>query len=135
MTPGTEPGPTTPPETASHLEQMAHQLAAHHVIGPQAAVHGRYLAQLPRLEQQLQEAHQQFVHASTQDLALSGASEWLLDNYYLVVEALRQIERICPTAIPGSCRGSRRLFPRRISTSRTAAIYAVAYAFDAEEHC
>ena len=129
-TPGTEPVPTTPPETASHLEQMAHQLAAYHVIGPQAAVHGRYLAQLPRLEQQLQEAHQQFLRASTQELALSGASEWLLDNYYLVVEALRQIEEDLPDSY------SRQL-PRLAADYPLAGypqagqprIYAVAYAF------
>ncbi|MDI9549580.1 MAG: glucoamylase family protein [Chloroflexota bacterium] len=109
---------------------MAHQLAAYHVIGPQAAVHGRYLAQLPRLEQQLQEAHQQFLRASTQELALSGASEWLLDNYYLVVEALRQIEEDLPDSY------SRQL-PRLAADYPLAGypqagqprIYAVAYAF------
>ena len=75
---------------------MAHQLAAQHVIGPQPASHVHHLAQLPRLTQQLQDAHQHFVNASAQDLALSSAAEWLLDNYYLVVQALRQIEEDLP---------------------------------------
>ena len=35
-------------------------------------------------------------NASAQDTALSSAAEWLLDNYYLVVQALRQIEEDLP---------------------------------------
>ena len=84
------------PETSSHLERAAHEIAAQHVIGAQSASHVHQFAQLPRLTQQLQDAHQRFVNASAHDLAHSSAAEWLLDNYYLVVEALRQIEEDLP---------------------------------------
>ena len=77
---------------------MAHQLAAQHVIGPQLAGYVRHLPQLPRLTKQLQDAHQHLVDASAQDLALSNAAEWLLDNYYVVVQVLRQIEEDLPEA-------------------------------------
>ena len=86
----------SPPETTSRLERMAHQLAAQHVIGPQPAGHARHLTHLSRLTQQLQDAHQHLVTAPAQDLAHSSAAEWLLDNYYLVVQALRQIEEDLP---------------------------------------
>ena len=85
-----------PPETPSRLERMAHQLAAHHVIGPQPTGRASFMAQLPRLKQQLQEAHQQLVNALARDLAISNSAEWLLDNYYVVVQALRQIEEDLP---------------------------------------
>ncbi len=115
---------------------MAHQLAAQHVIGPQPARRGARLAQVPRLTQQLQEAHQQLVNASAQDAALSTAAEWMLDNYYVVVQALTQIEEDLPETyyhelpklvadgpLPGSGRAGE---PR---------IYAAAHAFWAhEEH-
>ena len=92
----TEPEPYSPPETPSRLERMAHQLASQHVIGQQPASRARHLTQLPRLTQQLQDAHQYLVKASAQDLALSNGAEWLLDNYYMVVQALRQIEEDLP---------------------------------------
>ncbi|MFZ1771239.1 MAG: hypothetical protein WAU00_18670, partial [Caldilinea sp.] len=84
------------PETSSHLERAAHEIAAHHVIGAQPASYVQHLTQLPRLTQQLQDAHQHLVDASAHDLAHSSAAEWLLDNYYLVIEALRQIEEDLP---------------------------------------
>ncbi len=85
-----------PPDTPSRLERMAHQLAAQHVIGSQPAGYARHLAQLSCVTQQLQDAHQHLVNALAQDLASSSAAEWLLDNYYMVVRALRQIEEDLP---------------------------------------
>ena len=115
---------------------MAHKLAAQHVIGPQPAGHARHLAQLPRLTQQLQDAHQYLVNASAQDIALSSASEWLLDNYYLVVQALRQIEEDLPESYYRQLPKLAADYP--LSESSHAGqprIYAAAYAFwTHEEH-
>ena len=86
----------SPPETKSRLERMAHELAAQHVIGPQPAHHTRHLLRLSRLTQQLQDTHRLLVTAPDRDLVHSSAAEWLLDNDYQVVQALRQIEEDLP---------------------------------------
>ena len=109
---------------------MAHQLAALHVIEPQPAGGVQLLAQLPRLTQQLQDAHEYFVNASSQDLALSSASEWLLDNYYLVVQALRQIEEDLPESYYRQLPKLASDYPLTESPhAGQPRIYAAAYAF------
>jgi hypothetical protein len=91
----TEPDTNHLPETSSRLERMAHGLAAHHQVDPEPAA-GRFLDQLPQLAQRLEDTHQHFVNASAQDVVSSSAAEWLLDNYYMVEQALRQIEEDLP---------------------------------------
>ena len=44
----------------------------------------------------LSEAHGYFRNASLQKAALSYASEWVLDNYYIIRQALQQIEEDLP---------------------------------------
>ncbi len=125
-----EPDASGPPDTPGRLEEMAHQLAALHGNGPQSGGGVQLLAQLPRLTQQLKDAHEYFVTASSQDLALSSASEWLLDNDYLVVQALRQIEEDLPESYY-------RQLPKLASDSPLSRsphagqprIYAAAYAY------
>ncbi|MFN2136704.1 MAG: hypothetical protein ACK2UK_12170, partial [Candidatus Promineifilaceae bacterium] len=127
---------TSPPGTLGRLEQMAHQLAALHETGPQPADRARPLAQLPRLTQQLQDAHEYFVNASSKNGALSSASEWLMDNYYLVVQAVRQIEEDLPESYYRQLPKLAAEYP--LSESPHAGqprIYAAAYEFwTYEEH-
>ena len=124
-----------PPETASRLERMAHQLAAQHVIGPQPAGHARHLC--PTVTPDATVAGSAPASCRTRRpriSALSNAAEWLLDNYYLVVQALRQIEEDLPE-------GYYRQLPRLAGDSPGSGyphaaqprIYAAADAFWAHE--
>ena len=83
------------PPSSGRLEQMAHHLATQHRVDPHPAA-GGHLTQLPLLAKQLEDVHQHFVDAADQDVTSSSATEWLLDNYYMVVEALRQIAEDLP---------------------------------------
>ncbi len=47
-------------------------------------------------ESWLDEAHRHFSKASHQDLSLTYASEWILDNYYIIRQALQQIREDLP---------------------------------------
>jgi cyclic beta-1,2-glucan synthetase len=130
LTPIPEPTAHNPPETASRLERMAHQLAGQHVIGALSNGHARHLTRLPHLAQQLQDAHQHLVNASAQDLASSTAAEWLLDNYYMVVQTLRQIKEDLPESyyrqLPKLAADTSLSMPHHAGLPR---IYAAAYAF------
>ena len=44
----------------------------------------------------LAEAHLYFRKASQQKVPLTYASEWVLDNYYIIRQALQQIEEDMP---------------------------------------
>src|SRR5260370_3194956 len=78
------------------LEQLAFQLAEQHKR-TQAGKAGPFL--LKRLEQEaklLQDAYEYFGKASREDLNLSYAAEWVLDNFYLVQQTVRQIGEDMP---------------------------------------
>ena len=47
-------------------------------------------------EDWLEKAHAYFQEASNKDLTLTLASEWVLDNYYIIRQALRQIGEDLP---------------------------------------
>ena len=49
-------------------------------------------------ESWLAEAHRYFREASAQKLPLTYASEWILDNYYIIRQALQQIEEDLPVS-------------------------------------
>jgi cyclic beta-1,2-glucan synthetase len=97
LLPITEPDTDNLPETSSRLERMAYQLAAQHRIDPHPVDSGRpTLIETQDLASRLEDAHQHFVSASVQDVLSSSAAEWLLDNYYMVVQTLQQIEEDLP---------------------------------------
>ncbi len=109
---------------------MAHQLASRHVVGPHGDARIDYLTQLSVLAKELQSAHQQLVNSVAEEMSLSSGAEWLLDNYYMVVETIRQIEEDLPESYY-------RQLPKLIvddpppATSHVGKprIYAAAYAF------
>ncbi|MFZ2096745.1 MAG: hypothetical protein WAV05_08920, partial [Anaerolineales bacterium] len=49
-------------------------------------------------EDWLDKAHTYFREATNQDLTLTLAAEWVLDNYYIIRQALLQIEKDLPTS-------------------------------------
>ena len=58
--------------------------------------HRALLDRLKDHEQVLQDAHTQFARASAEELTFSYSAEWLLDNFYVVRQTLRQIREDMP---------------------------------------
>src|ERR1044071_1080479 len=54
-------------------------------------------ARLNRLEQFLQSAYDYFTEATKTQVAVSNVSEWLLDNFYVLEQASREIKNDLPT--------------------------------------
>src|SRR5260370_11205476 len=78
------------------IEQWAVQLSEQHKR-THAGKAGPFL--LKRIEQEaklLQDAYEYFGKASREDLNLSYAAEWVLDNFYLVQQTVRQIGEDMP---------------------------------------
>ncbi|MFN2270731.1 MAG: GH36-type glycosyl hydrolase domain-containing protein [Anaerolineae bacterium] len=92
------------------LETLARQTAN---VGVPTRPASRLPSLLDRLQEQekvLRAAYQYFAQASEVQLAISYAAEWLLDNFYLVEQALRQIREHMPV-------GYYRQLPKLESTS------------------
>ena len=81
--------------SVSQLEQHAETLAAWHQVNP---AHGpdRLLARLAANEEILLAAYKLVTEADDQDRRISPASEWLLDNFYLIEEQIRTARRHLP---------------------------------------
>jgi cyclic beta-1,2-glucan synthetase len=79
------------------LEQTAHHLATQHTLTDQSSSNRTTpLARLRWLADRLEAIHQHYVQTTTQELSLSYAAEWILDNYYIIQQALRQIRHDLP---------------------------------------
>ena len=108
--------------SVERLEQFAQTLAAKH-----KTVTRKGRAQLlPRLEdngRNLEAAYKALVEALRQGRAISPAAEWLVDNYHIVEEQLREIRQDLPKGyyheLPKLAEGELAGYPR---------IYAVALA-------
>ena len=128
------PGAGEAGETASDITHLAHRLAVEHAqCGQRRASkrHLRLLAQLPMLASELRAAYQAVLHAAAADMALSYAAEWLLDNFYVVEQALHLIQDDLPET-----------FYRQLPilggdgpTSDQPRVYALAHTFVAHEQC
>ncbi len=82
---------------SNHIAALAHQLAH----DQPAAVHhpGKkpsLIDQLNGYEKALQKAYEHFSSAAAQDLTISHSGEWLLDNNYIVNQAIRLIREDMP---------------------------------------
>jgi cyclic beta-1,2-glucan synthetase len=70
----------------------------------------------------LADAHNYFRQTSNQDLILTPASEWVLDNYYIIRQALLQIDEDLPTGfynqLPKLEEGPLKGFPRIYAIAR-----------------
>jgi cyclic beta-1,2-glucan synthetase len=91
--------PTTTPETTEYgppnLTQIAHQHATGHVLASDnATIPPPYLLhRLPRLTRRLEDIQDHFSHADSDTVRYSVAAEWVLDNFYIIQQALRQIRQ------------------------------------------
>src|SRR5215203_1586677 len=108
--------------SVERLEQYAQTLAAQH----QTVTRKGRAQLLPRLEdngRKLESAYKALVEALRQGHTISPAAEWLVDNYHIVEEQLREIRQDLPKGyyqeLPKLVEGELEGFPR---------IYAVALA-------
>ena len=71
----------------------------------------------------LAEAHRYLRETSRQEIAITFASEWVLDNYYIIRQALRQIKEDLPSSfykqLPTLDKGPLKGFPRIYAIART----------------
>src|SRR6266702_877549 len=109
--------------STERLEQFAETLAQEHTTLP-GKRRGRPL--LPRLEENgsvLLAAYRAIAEAMRQESAISPAAEWLVDNFHIVEEQLREIREDLPKSyyheLPKLGQGELKDYPR---------IYAVALA-------
>ena len=81
--------------SVAQLEQHAEALAEWHQVDP---AHGpdRLLARLADNEAVLLEAYKLVTAADAHQRRISPASEWLLDNFYLIEEQIRTARRHLP---------------------------------------
>ncbi|MCC6165940.1 MAG: hypothetical protein IT329_01820 [Caldilineaceae bacterium] len=79
-----------------HLDEVARHLARQHQLATAGAGQPLLLERLARYAVILDRAYQTWVKPAAQDELLPFAAEWLLDNYYLVRQALHQIEEDLP---------------------------------------
>jgi cyclic beta-1,2-glucan synthetase len=105
------------------------EAATAHSLHPPAPAAPKLTDHLAVLEDALRQAHRQIAAAAQDTLAISYASEWLLDNYYVVEEALNEVEQDMPAG-----------FYRKLPKLGTSAplpghprVYALAYAYLARE--
>src|SRR5919106_5233805 len=106
--------------SVERLEQYAQTLAAEH-----KTVTRKGRAQLlPRLEEngrKLEAAYRALVEALRQGRAISPAAEWLVDNYHIVEEQLREIREDLPTSyyheLPKLAEGELAGYPRIYSVA------------------
>lgn len=121
---------TAESEQKDELGQVAQALADNLTAGQSSCGRLKHQDGLPILhylkdyEALLLEAYQYFQGATEERLSLSYAAEWMLDNYYLVQQAIREIRENLPSGfyheLPKLSQGAFSSYPR---------IYAVASEF------
>lgn len=78
------------------LEALAEQLAKSHTISSRPEEKKYLLDRLQNQEKLLRQAYQHFIQISEASAAISYAGEWILDNYYIIQQAIRQIREDMP---------------------------------------
>ncbi|MBN1920969.1 MAG: hypothetical protein JW892_06975 [Anaerolineae bacterium] len=75
---------------------LAHRLAGQYILSQTVAGKPLPLQRLQQQEQFLNSAYQHFSSAAQQDITPSYAAEWLLDNFFVVQQTIRQIREDMP---------------------------------------
>jgi len=78
------------------LEELAIRLAESHVITHHPRRRPALLSRLTERESLLRDAYHHFVEMAEARRALPYAAEWLLDNFYVIQQALRQVREDMP---------------------------------------
>ncbi len=83
------------------LEDLARQLAESHSVAARPRRRASLLDRLKEQEVALRAAYRYFAAASTVAVATSYAAEWILDNFHLVEQVIRQIREDLPAGYYG----------------------------------
>jgi len=104
------------------LEDRARQLAEQHDASRSPGILPTPLERLAMLQKTLREAYGEFVSRSEEREVLSGVAEWILDNFYVVQQATRQIGENMPTGyyrrLPKLNESTLRGYPRVYALAR-----------------
>jgi cyclic beta-1,2-glucan synthetase len=101
--PGKEQGPNTATRTQKQQQpspseriEAAQALAQEQEVSLDAAGQRSVLDHLDAQEEVLTRAYRYFVERSETDISISYAGEWMLDNFYVVQQTLRQVRKDLP---------------------------------------
>jgi cyclic beta-1,2-glucan synthetase len=104
------------------LEARMRQLAGQHVQTRRETQSTELLDEVEELDKAVQEAYRAFSSASEEGTRASYSAEWLLDNYYIVQQAVRQIREDLPPKycreLPKLVEGDLSGFPRVYAIAR-----------------
>lgn len=116
--------------SAEYLEEFARELAARHEVSGRQAEVRDLLARLSDNERLLKDAYQTLAGATHRESNISPAAEWLVDNFHIVEEQLREIRQDLPRSyyqeLPTLSDGELAGYPR---------IYAVALELTSHTDC
>jgi hypothetical protein len=84
-------------DSERQLREFAHALAKTHRVERAYIKKSTLVEHLKSWEQALRNANAIFKVATSADMSVSRASEWMLDNFYVVSQTFRQIEEDLPT--------------------------------------
>jgi len=79
-----------------HLEALARQLAEMSILAPPGQRSQPLLPHFAQTGRQLKQAHRQIQEATRRQERLGPATEWLLDNFHIIEESLRDVRRDLP---------------------------------------
>jgi cyclic beta-1,2-glucan synthetase len=110
------------PHYSAQFHDHASELAKSHQTHKDPGKKPFLLSYLNEYEKHVRHAVQYFRGATDQELAVSYAAEWILDNYYIVLQALRQVEEDMPSKyyrqLPKLLSGDLKGYPRIYSVAR-----------------
>jgi cyclic beta-1,2-glucan synthetase len=92
------PSESTKPDADNRLREFAHQLVETHLVGTSHLRKTDLLEELQSWELALRNANTIFKTVPAKDAPVSRAGEWMLDNFYIVKQTLRQIEEDLPAS-------------------------------------
>lgn len=96
--PQINPADPANPDTDQPLKEFAHRLAGMHTLGSANLQKSALLEDLQVWELALRKANVIFKAVPPKDAPVSRAGEWMLDNFYIVKQTLRQIEEDLPAS-------------------------------------
>jgi len=83
-------------ENMDHIARSARRLAKDHDVSYRASAKPYLLQRVDQLEAILQHVHNRFMQEAKNQKIVSGAAEWLLDNYYTVDRSIQQVRENLP---------------------------------------
>ena len=124
IVPPTKPGGSAATAEAENIYvTLARELALSHEVSARVPVRRLLILNTPEFfEGLLRRAYQHFSQVAEGELIASYAGEWLLDNYYIVQQALRQVQEDMPrryyTELPRLASTDLQGYPRIYSLAR-----------------